>query len=137
MKLTPCWTLMFAAALTVALPGGLALAAAPAGAAPAIEGATALNGIDDPIESSRLLGPVFKMESEGFRLAPPAGSKVTERRGVDLVTFVVENKSWVGSLTLVTLPKQAMGLQEFVKNNDNELNKMFKAVQTLQEKYQR
>jgi len=141
MKLTPCRMIVLAATLAVALPVGLALAAAPAGAAAGgdarpIEGATALNGNEDLIESSRLLGPVFKMESEGFRLSPPAGSTVMPRRGVDLVTFVVENRSWVGSLTLVTLPKTAMGLQEFVKNNNGELNKMFKAVQTLQEKYE-
>jgi len=91
MKVHVCVTVIMAA-----LAAASAFAAAP-GRPGAMEGAVQLNAAD-PVEASRYLGNSYKKESEGFKMTPPAGSKVIERSGLDLVSFVVESKSWGGSL---------------------------------------
>ncbi|HEY4329856.1 MAG TPA: hypothetical protein VGN88_08975 [Phycisphaerae bacterium] len=120
---------------------------------PPIEGATLVSR--DPLEASKYLGSVYKMESEGFSLTPPAGSRMIERRGIDLVSFVVDQKSWGGSLQLIDLGQAAvfdsstasrpaaprpqktvsMGIQDYIANNKSQLNNTFKGVQVTQEKY--
>ena len=132
MKLASCMTLLLAAAAAAILPLVPAHAAAPAGGG-AIEGATQLNAVD-PMEASRYLGTAYKKESEGFKITPPAGSTIIERSGIDLVSFVVEAKSWSGSLQLVK--DNAASLDDFLASHKRDLanNAAFRGFQTLQEK---
>lgn len=137
MKSAACLALLLAALvggswLSCRVAGGAAPAGGPA-VAGGIAGAVPLNA-DDPIESSRLLGPVYKMEAEGFRLAPPAGATVKGRGDVDLMSFGVESKGWGGALELVKLNKLSWTLKQFIDSDKSELSKTFKGVQVLQEK---
>jgi len=132
---------MLAAALaTWGLTPGLAAtpsASAPAWTtAPQIDGATLVNR--DPVETSRFLGTTFKREADGFKISPPAGARVIERSGIDLMSFVVDAKSWGGSVQQITLPK-VMTIEDYVKTTKNELaaGTSFKGVQVLEEKYLR
>jgi hypothetical protein len=116
-------------------------AAAPASApwnapAPAVEGATLVTR--DPMESSRWLGPIYKREAEGFRLCPPVGSRIIETAGMDLMSFVVDQKAWGGSVQRITV-REVMSLEDFVKTTKTQLTtgNSFKGVQVLEEKYLR
>lgn len=111
-----------------ATPGG--------GQAPVISGATLVSR--DPVAASELLGTVYKREVEGFRIMPPAGSRVIERSGVDLMSFVVDAKSWGGSVQRITVTK-VMSLEDFVKVTKGEVTggTTFKGGQVLEERYMR
>jgi hypothetical protein len=100
--------------------------------APTVEGATLVNR--DPVELSRYLGSAYKREADGFRLSPPAGAKLFERAGVDLLSFVVDAKSWGGALQKVN--DQSKRLDEFVVNHRKAIvaDWSFKGVQFLEEK---
>jgi hypothetical protein len=137
MKFTPRMAWLVAALLVGGMrPCSAATGAPPAGSAVpgGIEGAVPLNANIDLIESSRLLDPVYKVETEGFRLAPPAGSTIRGRGDVDLMSFTVLTKNWGGSLELVKLAKVPWSLKQFLESDKTELNKTFKGVQVLQEK---
>jgi hypothetical protein len=101
-----------------------------------IEGATLVSR--NPLESSVFLGTVYKSETDGFRVTPPAGSRIIKRSGIDLMSFVVDARSWGGSVQRIVLDK-VMSLEDFVKTTKNELitGGTFKGVQILNEEYLR
>ncbi len=96
-----------------------------------IAGATRL--YVDPADDSQYLGKVYQRKSEGFSLAPPAGSRIVERSGIDLVSFVVDAKQWGGSLEVVPTPDQIMTLPAFVDSTVSGLKagKSFSGLQVL------
>jgi hypothetical protein len=124
------------AAAPAPVPAASGTPSTPAGARPQIDGATLVNR--NPVEDSAFLGAVYKSEAEGFRIAPPAGSRIIKRSGIDLMSFVVDSKSWGGSVQRIVLD-QVMSLEDFVKTTKNELTTggTFKGVQILDEKYLR
>ena len=68
----------------------------------------------------------------------PADATIIECKGVDLVGFVVNAKSWGGSLQLLPL-KTSMSLQEFIESTKQEMKtgRSFKGVQVVEEKLQK
>ncbi len=124
------------------------IASAQSAAQPAIEGAVPANSID-PVDAAKYLGTAYKKESDGFRLTPPAGSKLINRQGIDLVSFVVDAKSWGGSLQRITVNKP-ITLDDFIattkaditrdtrsagaNGNPNQPVNIFKGVQILEDK---
>ena len=136
------WMLAAVLAAGLGLPCGGAATPAPApgapalGTAPPIAGATLVSR--DPVGTSPFLGTMFKQETDGFRITPPAGSRVWDHVGIDLMSFVVDAKSWGGSVQQITL-KESMSLQDFVKTTKTDLTAgaVFKGVQVLEEKYLR
>jgi len=94
------------------------------------------------------LGPVYKNELAGFEIAPPVGSRVINRAGVDLVSFVNDAKQWGGSVQMASLVKktggaasggqpngsgsqQVLTFDEYMASIGPELSKSFRAVQVL------
>jgi hypothetical protein len=119
------WTCAAAALLAVAaVPVVFAQRGQP------IDGATIVGAPPDP---SQLLDPVRKDEEAGYRLAPPAGSRLIYRTGVDLLSFVVNAKSWGGTLSKIVVQKD-MSLDDFVNDSMTGLQKQFRAVQILENK---
>ncbi|HVT80790.1 MAG TPA: hypothetical protein VHM90_09035, partial [Phycisphaerae bacterium] len=141
----PSQILLLAASFLV-LP---AIISAAQTAAPAkIEGATLVgasaNAID-PMDAAKYLGVTYKRESEGFRVTPPAGSRMINRSGVDLVSFVVDAKSWGGSLQRISL-KDPITLDDFINITKADITRtgvptdptqqvnIFKGVQILEDR---
>ena len=85
----------------------------------------------DPAQNSQYLGRRYQKRSEGFALTPPAGSRMVERSGIDLVSYIVDAKEWGGSLEMVTLPKGTLSLKDFVDSTIKGMQEgqSFKGVQ--------
>lgn len=154
------------AAVATSFVGGEAFAGAPGAPAREIPGAKLMNPAPDvdPLAAAKLLGTVYKKETDGFRVTPPAGSRLISRQGVDLVSFVVDNKSWGGSLQRIaverpttidgrtgkTVEGPAMTLDDFIATTKAEITRdprvmpkdpkqtnqvnIFKGVQILEDK---
>jgi hypothetical protein len=99
--------IFFCLAAVVTSISGAALAAAPGAPAREIPGAKLMNPAPqvDPLAAAKFLGTAYKKETDGFRVTPPAGSRLISRQGVDLVSFVVDSKSWGGSLQRIAVEK--------------------------------
>jgi hypothetical protein len=123
---------------TAPTPSATSTPSSPAWAAPApqIDGATLVSR--NPVEASAFLGTVYKSEADGFRITPPANSRIIRRSGIDLMSFVVDARSWGGSVQRIVLDK-VMSIEDYVKTTKNELSTggTFKGVQILDEKYLR
>src|SRR5689334_12016242 len=88
--------------------------AAPALAAPVIELGPNGEGLDVPADDpSRYLGNLYKDEAAGFEIAPPAGARIINRSGLELVSFVRDDKQWGGSVQAVTI-KVAMNVKQYM-----------------------
>ena len=96
------------------------------------------------------LGPIYKNELAGFEIAPPVGSRIITRAGLELVSFVNDAKQWGGSVQKASLVRHAdapangpdsarpaggaihtMTFDEYMNSIGPELNKNFQAVQVL------
>lgn len=86
--------------------------------------------VTDVSEIAKYLGAVYKDENGGFRLCPPAGAHVASRAGLELMSFDIGSKQWVGDLQTVRL-KQDISVEEYLKTSASELSKTFRAVQVL------
>ncbi len=104
---------------------------APAQIIDAGDGTAILNAVkEDP---AQYLGPQYKDENAGFRMCPPAGSRIINRADLDLMSYVNDAKQWGGSLQMVNLPKEYT-LEDYLKATANALaqSKAFAAVQVLE-----
>jgi len=122
---------MACAALMAALVLGVRLTARADDKPGDIPGAERLSF--DPTEDSQYLGKRYQKKTEGFAVTPPAGSRIVERSGIDLVSYIVDSKQWGGSLEMVTLPKGTMSLKDFVDTTLKSLQdgQSFKGVQVM------
>ncbi len=104
------------------------------------------------------LGPVYKNELAGFEIAPPVGSRIITRAGLELVSFVHDAKQWGGSVQKASLVRHSdpmnvppvdsapnavrpsggggdvvhtMTFDEYMNSIGPELIKNFQAVQVL------
>ena len=118
-------------AAAVFLAGSITSQPLRAQSAQVIDGATPVG--NDLVKTSLLLGTTIKREAKGFSLTPPAGSRTIEKAGADLVSFVVDAKSWGGSLERLTSDKP-VSLPDFVETNTHDLSKTFRGVQVLEKR---
>lgn len=88
--------------------------------------------LTDPTQddATMLLGPVYKDEANGVKIAPPAGSRMIARAGLDLVSFVQDRKQWGGSVQEVILTDKTP-LAKYLSDTQDDLRKTFGAVQIL------
>src|SRR5271168_5390187 len=49
-------------------------------------------------DAGQYLGSIYQDEIGGFKVAPPLGSRIITRAGIDLVSFVNDAKQWGGSV---------------------------------------
>jgi hypothetical protein len=141
MRMTTYWP---AAVVVMAAVGFAAReAAAESGPPPGFgtDGISA-NSTDDV---GQYLGPIYKNELAGFEVAPPVGSRIINRAGLELVSFVNDAKQWGGSVQKATLVRRGDGnaangprgsvhtmtFEEYMNSIGPELNKSFQAVQIL------
>ncbi|MGN6369945.1 MAG: hypothetical protein ACTHN5_16940 [Phycisphaerae bacterium] len=134
-----------AGALFVAAAGLMGASAAGQSSPPALgpEGFSA-SSTDDV---GQYLGPIYKNELAGFEIAPPVGSRIITRAGLELVSFVNDAKQWGGSVQKASLIRhadetrggvkgpsdraQVMTFDEYMNSIGPELQKSFQAVQVL------
>jgi hypothetical protein len=76
------------------------------------------------------LGAIYKDEIAGIKIAPPAGSRIINRAGLDLVSFVNDAKQWGGNVQRVVV-KQKMSIEDYLTSTAAELGKTFRDVQVL------
>jgi hypothetical protein len=76
------------------------------------------------------LGPIYKDEVAGIKIAPPVGSRIINRAGLDLVSFVNDAKQWGGDVQMVVV-KQKMSIADYLTSTAGELGKTFRDVQVL------
>ncbi len=87
----------------------------------------------DVSETAKYLGAVYKDENAGFKLCPPAGARVINRAGLELMSFVHDTKQWGGNFQEVNMDKD-FSIDDYMKTAAAELSKTFKAVQVLDSK---
>ncbi len=91
-------------------------------------------GRDDSGNSEDLgqyLGSIYKDEIAGIKIAPPAGSRVINRAGLDLVSFVNDAKQWGGSVRM-SIVKDKMTVDDYLSSTVQELGRSFRGVQVLE-----
>ena len=76
------------------------------------------------------LGPIYKDEVAGIKIAPPVGSRIINRAGLDLVSFVNDAKQWGGDVQMVMV-KQKMSIADYLTSTAGELGKTFRDVQVI------
>ncbi len=79
---------------------------------------------------SQYLGPIFKDEVSGLKIATPVGCRIINRAGLDLVSFINDEKQWGGSVQLVGT-KQKMTVEGYLSSTAAELGRTFRNVQIL------
>jgi hypothetical protein len=114
---------LFAAFPMVAARGQAAVPVGPDGRSISSDGSS----VDD---AAMLLGSVYKDERAGIRMAPPAGSRMIARAGLELVGYVQDQKQWNGTVERVIL-KEPSTLQQYLQNVAAEISRNFRAVQVL------
>jgi hypothetical protein len=93
--------------------------------------------IDDPVidpardNAAMLLGPLYKDERAGIEIAPPSGSRMVARAGLELVSFVQDQKQWGGSIQRDVL-KTPQSLDQYLQAAATGLSQNFSAVQILE-----
>ncbi|HVX85952.1 MAG TPA: hypothetical protein VH253_14310 [Phycisphaerae bacterium] len=128
---SPAPLLPLLAALPLCLGAHRALAQAAAPQTP--PGATPIDDtILDPARDNAagLLGPLYKDERAGIEICPPAGSRMVARAGLELVSFVQDQKQWGGSIQRIVL-KDPTPLDQYLQLAAGDLSKTFSAVQIL------
>jgi hypothetical protein len=92
------------------------------------------NSPDDVINSAQdlgqYLGPIYKDDIAGIKIAPPLGSRIINRAGLDLVSFVNDAKQWGGNVQMVVV-KQKMSIADYLTSTAGELGKTFRDVQVV------
>ncbi len=71
------------------------------------------------------LGPIYKDEIAGIKIAPPVGSRIINRAGLDLVSFVQDAKQWGGSVQMVIL-KEKVSMEGYLSSIAAELSRTFR-----------
>ena len=108
------------------LTSALRVCGQPAGVmpVPAPPPKVSINGDSD---TAGLLDPEYRNDKAGLRICPPAGSRLVERSGGELLSFVNDQKQWAGSVVLVFL-KTPVKLEDYLKTNADAMNTTFKGV---------
>jgi hypothetical protein len=121
----PRLALLLALLAACPLPGARGQTAIPVG--PDGQGLSGTTPADD---AAMLLGPTYKDERAGIRMAPPTGSRMIARAGLELVGYVQDQKQWNGTVERVIL-KEPNTVQQYLQNVAAEISRNFRAVQIL------
>jgi hypothetical protein len=81
-------------------------------------------------DAAMLLGPLYKDERAGIRLAPPAGARMIARAGLELVGYVQDQRQWSGTVERVIV-KDKMNVGQYLQSVSAELARNYRAVQVL------
>ncbi len=83
-----------------------------------------------PDDAAMLLGPTYKDERAGIRMSPPTGARMISRAGLELVSYVQDQKQWNGSVERVIL-KEPLNAAQYAKTLAADLSNNYRGVQIL------